>query len=175
MSRNENENGRSVVLGLFKFISTSITVIAAMTSIISAINKAQSLEPEYIYTIPATLSGPTLSLNHIPEPIQSQDIIPTNINYYYSDGEIISTERKNSTDQLIITAFFLNSGNTPETAQLQLLISGIIAQSKTVTLVPGEVSSIFTIIPHAEFQDINPTSIVLPASPGLNRGIPYAT
>ena len=175
MSENEKENGRSVVLGLFRFISTSVTVIAAMISISSSIHRAQSLEPEYIYTIPATLSGPTLSLNHIPGPIQSQDIIPTNIDYYYSDGEIISTERKNSTDQLIVTAQFLNTGTIPETAQLQLLISGIISESKTVTLVPNEVYSIFTIIPQDEFQDINPTAIVLPASPGLNRGIPYAT
>ena len=177
MSRNETENekGRSVALGLFRFISTSITVIAAMISISSSIHKAQSLEPEYIYTIPATLSGPALSLNHIPEPIQSQDIIPTNINYYYSDGDIISTERKNSTDQLIVTAQFLNTGNTPETAQLQLLISGIISESKTATLIPNKIYSIFTIIPHSEFQDINPTAIVLPASSGLNRGISYAT
>lgn len=156
MSNNNNENGRDVVLGLFKFISTSITVFAAIISISLAISKARSLETEYIYTIPAVLSGPA----HV----QSQDIIPTNIDYYYSNNEIISTERQNSTDQLIVTAQFLNTGNIAGTAQLQLLISGIIAESKTATLNPGEIGSIFTIIPPDRSQDINPIAIVSPVS-----------
>ena len=168
MSNNDKEDERIVVLGLFKFISISITVLSAIISIGSAISKARSLEPEYIYTIPV-LSGST--------PVQSQDIIPTNIEYYYSDGINISPERQNSTDQLIVTAQFLNAGNTPETAQLKLLISGIIAESKIATLIPGEVGSIYTIIPPDISQDINPSAIVtsINTTPGINRGIPHAT
>lgn len=156
MSNENNENGRDVVLGLFKFIATGITVLSAIISISLAISKARSLEQEYIYTIPAVLSGPAHA--------QSQDIIPINIDYYYSNNEIISTERQNSTDQLIVTAQFLNTGKTAGTAQLQLLISGIIAESKTATLSPGESGSIFTIIPPDRSQDINPTAIVSPVS-----------
>lgn len=174
---SKNENGRSVVLGLFKLISTSITVIAAMISISSSISRARSIEPTYVYTIPytTTLSGPqrptpaTLSQS-VPAPKQS-NIIPTNINYYYYNGSVISTEHHNSTDKLIITAQFVNSGPAPATAELQLFVNGKKAESKTSTLIPGEVGSIFITIPPDRSWDVNPMSIVLPISPQTIQGM----
>lgn len=173
MSNNDSEKDRSVVLGLFKFISTSITVISAIVSISSFISRARSLEPTYVYAMPTlSLSGPpksTPEITHISSPKQSS-IIPTDINYYYYDGSVISTEHENSTDQLIITAQFINTGPAPETAELQLLINRTIVESKIATLVPGEVDSISITIPPDKSWNVNPTATALPlslTSPGM--------
>lgn len=173
MSNNGSEKDRNVVLGLFKFIGTGITVISAIISISSFISKARSLEPTYVYVMP-TLSSlgpskPTPAITHVSSPKQS-NIIPTDVNYYYYNGSVISTEHQNSADQLIITAHFINTGSVPETAELQLLINGMIVESKTSTLIPGEVGSIFITIPPDKSWNVNPTAMVLPlsiTSPGM--------
>ena len=170
---NTIEKDRGVALGMLKFIGTGVTVISATISILSFISKARSLEPTYVYTIPTTmLSGPTHTHTHAPVPESS--ILPTNINYCYYNGSVISTEHHNSTDELIITAQFINAGPAPATAELQLLINGKKAESKTATLIPGEVGSIFITIPPDRSRDVNPIAIVLPISPlsPLSQTIP---
>lgn len=166
MSNNNIKKDRDVVLGLFKFIGTGITVVSAIISITSFISRARSLEPTYVYV------KPTLSLSGPPRPTpalsssspKQSSIIPTDVNYYYYDGSVISTEHQNSTDQLIIKSQFINAGHTPETAELQLLINGMIVESKTSTLICGETDSIFTILPPDRSWDVNPTATVLPLS-----------
>lgn len=74
----------------------------------------------------------------------------------------MSTEVQNSTDHLIILAHFINTGSTTETAELQLLIAGKTLKSKTSTLIPGETSSIFTIIPPDNGWDVTPTATAIP-------------
>ena len=178
MSNNSSENDRDVVLGLLRFVGTGLTVISAIIAIGTTISRARSLEPDIVYTIPLppvlSLSGPTpapapaLTLTHT-SPISQSNITPTNINYYYYDGKTISTEPHSSTDQLIITADFANTGPIPETAELPLLISGKIAESKTTMLIPGGTARIFTVIQPGEMQyNPNPSAIVLtiPTSPG---------
>lgn len=166
---NTIEKDRVVALGMLRFIVTSVTVISATIGIFSFISKARSFEPTYIYTIPTTmLSGPT----HTHEPVLESSIIPTNIEYYYDDGLVISNEHNNSTDQLIITSEFVNTGTISETAELQLSVDGKIIESKITTLRPGEIGSIFTTIPPHISWNVNPQTIVLPlplaSAPGSN-------
>lgn len=62
MSNNSPEESRQVIIGLFKFVATGITVTAAMIGIAAAIGKARSLEPTYVYTIPVNLMSPEQEL-----------------------------------------------------------------------------------------------------------------
>lgn len=156
MSNNDQEESRKVVLGLLKFIGSSIITISVIINIATVISKTRSPEPTYIATIPPT--------THTSSPKQSS-IIPESINYSYYDGSVISTEHKNSTDQLIISARFINMDIVPETAELQLLIDGMVVESKTTTLNQGEVYNIFITIPPVKSWNVNPTAIALPLSP----------
>lgn len=74
MNNNTPEEDRQVIIGLFKFMATGITVTAAIIGIASAIGKARSLEPTYVYTIPVTLMSPELEYEPIPvtEPTTNQ-------------------------------------------------------------------------------------------------------
>ena len=169
-NHSSTEGERDVVLGLLKFVATGITVTAALIGIASAISKARSLEPTYVYTIPTTLmSGPTEGRNSSIQTTKPtpNSIIPICINYYYCNGTIVSTEFQNSTDHLIISAYFINTGSTTETAELQLLIAGKTLKSKTSTLIPGEISSIFTIIPPDNAWDVITTATVMPLTQGM--------
>jgi len=68
LNENTPAEDREVVLRLLKFIATGITVTAAIIGIASAIGKARSLEPTYVYTIPVTLMSPQPGFEPIPVP-----------------------------------------------------------------------------------------------------------
>jgi len=66
LSNNSPEEDRKVIIGLLKFVATGITVTAAIIGIASAIGQARSLEPTYVYTIPATFMSPQPENEHPP-------------------------------------------------------------------------------------------------------------